>query len=843
MDDAPGSSYCCNAKRCSLAAEGCTDEDASNYRSTATVDDGSCFYADDGCVVAQTTFQYAELGLAGFDYTPENFEELGYHSENCGQVGRADSGVTDYNANLAGKSGQFLVIADSDMLCMIHFDQVNIPGIYPGLQKLYLQFDLFVGETRWESSDQILVTLEIGVEDKQTVVLLDTAGWDIDNFGYSKFGLRKEYWATYSYDLSGVTAAQLSIGLDSNSAAEFIRIGNVRYTTSPCKNYGQCASAMLQKGHACECEGERAPVLTCADYDDQVCCLNATAPAFATFVDNGIVGVFQDRGGDFDFGGCSGNLTALLYAANCGQSQFDQFWFHEELYGSSTAPSIGDVDMAQQANESEPVKYIVVDLAKNTTDEYCADPTLSTSACDAVTLGTDSSASDCEDADPSCVYAEGGAALNATQLAARTCGGYVNATQCGNGTVCVQLANMSSFHAACLPPVYGCMNARATNYNPAAILHNASSCLFQYLVVCESVCSHLYAECGAADETIVTAFGETAQPHIEYCKSLLADSGANTTIYISEEDGCFSGSFSDPGAPATISDPGHPGWEGMYCGYEVAMECLSSPCLNGGTCHDGLQMYTCSCQIPYGLEALILDGDCDSRTGPIIAETQFSESEPGATTFSPTMVQHELPFGNVGCVYSTDYGVTATGEFRVRMPLRLCSVHFEAVALEPFYRDPCPNGTLADDGVNCTSSNATASARNATNTTAAPTIFNVQLNLFVPSTTWETNDYIHIVADVGEPEPVVLFSTQGVDLDNCTAVAEACARYVPMTSYTDPETEKVTQSFWGSTFFCDPDEELVPTCLVENSWCVAVAFRRLHMSTDLARALSGAGPR
>jgi len=197
----------------------------------------------------------------------------------------------------------------------------------------------------------------------------------------------------------------------------------------------------------------------------------------------------------------------------------------------------------------------------------------------------------------------------------------------------------------------------------------------------------------------------------------------------------------------------------------------------------------------------------------------------------------------VGCVYSTDYGVTATGEFRVRMPLRLCSVHFEAVALEPFYRDPCPNGTLADDGVNCTSSNATASARNATNTTAAPTIFNVQLNLFVPSTTWETNDYIRIVADVGEPEAVVLFSTQGVDLDNCTAVAEACARYVPMTQYTDPETEKVTQSFWGSTFFCDPDEELVPTCLVENSWCVAVAFRRLHMSTDLARALSGAGPR
>jgi hypothetical protein len=291
--------------------------------------------------------------------------------------------------------------------------------------------------------------------------------------------------------------------------------------------------------------------------------------------------------------------------------------------------------------------------------------------------------------------------------------------------------------------------------------------------------------------------------------------------------------------------------------------------------------------IPFGLESLILDGNCDSRTGPIVAETQFAEAMPGTTTFVPNMVQHELPFSHSGCEFSPDYGIMSSENFRIRMPLRLCSVHFAMVALEPFYPDPCPNGTLAADGVNCTSEGPTctgtatevpasctgtasdgtttcdlddstdgsaacaagctetaattpacdldeatdssaecpdgctdsrleAEHMNATNATATPTTFNVQLNVFVPSTTWEINDYIHIVAEVGS-DTVTLFSTQGVDLDNCTAVAETCAKYVPMTSYVDPKTEKISHFFWGTTFHCDA-EGTIPTCLRENAW-------------------------
>ena len=434
------------------------------------------------------------------------------------------------------------------------------------------------------------------------------------------------------------------------------------------------------------------------------------------------------------------------------------------------------------------------------------------------------------------------------------------------------------------------MNPRAANYDPTAIFHNESRCLFEYLVVCESLCRSIYTNCGAADSEIFAQYeGSTA--HILYCIDLLEGgldgTAANSSIYISDEEGCFSGSLSDPGAPVSLTDPGHPGWEGMYCGYEVAEECESNPCLNGGMCHDGLQTYTCACLIPFGLESLILDGNCDSRTGPIVAETQFAEAMPGTTTFVPNMVQHELPFSHSGCEFSPDYGIMASENFRIRMPLRLCSVHFAMVALEPFYPDPCPNGTLAADGVNCTSEGPTctgtatevpasctgtasdgtttcdlddstdgsaacaagctetaattpacdldeatdssaecpdgctdsrleAEHMNATNATATPTTFNVQLNVFVPSTTWEINDYIHIVAEVGS-DTVTLFSTQGVDLDNCTAVAETCAKYVPMTSYVDPKTEKISHFFWGTTFHCDA-EGTIPTCLRENAW-------------------------
>ena len=81
---------------------------------------------------------------------------------------------------------------------------------------------------------------------------------------------------------------------------------------------------------------------------------------------------------------------------------------------------------------------------------------------------------------------------------------------------------------------------------------------------------------------------------------------------------------------------GHTGFEGMYCGYVVTEECQSSPCLNGGTCSDGLQMYTCQCNVPTGLESLILDGNCDSRTGPIFESSFFSEPRTGPSTPPPS---------------------------------------------------------------------------------------------------------------------------------------------------------------------------------------------------------------
>ena len=63
----------------------------------------------------------------------------------------------------------------------------------------------------------------------------------------------------------------------------------------------------------------------------------------------------------------------------------------------------------------------------------------------------------------------------------------------------------------------------------------------------------------------------------------------------------------------------------------------------------------------------------------------------------------------------------------------------------------------------------------------------------------------------------MLFSTQGNDIDNCTAMAVACEDYVSMSSYTDPKTEKTRRFFWGSTQYCDAEDE-VPTCVFESQW-------------------------
>ncbi|KAM6953504.1 cubilin [Aplochiton taeniatus] len=50
---------------------------------------------------------------------------------------------------------------------------------------------------------------------------------------------------------------------------------------------------------------------------------------------------------------------------------------------------------------------------------------------------------------------------------------------------------------------------------------------------------------------------------------------------------------------STSTAPGYvcncnPGWEGPTCNQNVN-ECASNPCLNGGTCHDGLNSFSCTC--------------------------------------------------------------------------------------------------------------------------------------------------------------------------------------------------------------------------------------------------------
>ncbi len=774
---------------------------------------------DAGCTVARQNFALATPGLAGFTYSPPNFEALGYHSQGCDLV-HSSSGVrTVGGVNV-------LKIADSDKLCKVVFDQINIPGIYPGLQHLYLTFDLYLSSTRWENTDEVLVQLTVGVEDKVTTTLINTKGYDLDNYARSRFGLLEGQWVSFAYDLSGVTAAQLTIGLDSNSQVEYLEIRNVRFSTLPCKNHGVCVDRMLSpsKGYACECEGARNPVLTCPDFANATCCSAAVQPAFQTFATRNppVQGVFQDRGGAYDFGDCSGNLTAMIYVASCGNdNEFRSRWNHPTPYVQPGTSRTADDGLA--GNQSSTANYTVVDLSSNRSVESCLDLTASTheNPCGAVQLGTAASEDNCQDIS-GCTYTKGGVLLTPRQIAARTCGSYANATNCTGATVCTHRSNETAFYAACRLPVVGCMDSRASNFDPAAIFHVPEICSYRYLVMCASLCNDVYAACSTADPLIMGSFATNQS----YCRHLLA--AVKDPIFISDEVGCFGGY-----TPGTTVDTGHPGWEGMYCGYEVEEECASNPCLNGGTCHDGLQTYTCSCQIPYGLESLILDGDCDSRTGPIVAEAQFSEASAGAISFQPTAIQHELSFGNDGCMFSSDFGVTAQENFMIRSPLTLCSVKLGNVALDDFYFDPCPNGTLAPDGVNCTSiysnnvTNATsmATVMNSTNSTAnatyaaqSATVFNVQVNLFVPSSTWESTDYIQILADVGESKPVILFSTHGYDLDNCSAVAVACSKYVPTTSSIDPKTERETTFFWGSTWYCDA-EKTVPTCINENAWC------------------------
>jgi EGF-like domain len=43
-----------------------------------------------------------------------------------------------------------------------------------------------------------------------------------------------------------------------------------------------------------------------------------------------------------------------------------------------------------------------------------------------------------------------------------------------------------------------------------------------------------------------------------------------------------------------------PGYSGPTCEVNVD-ECAGSPCLNGGTCVDGVNNYTCQCDTRYGI--------------------------------------------------------------------------------------------------------------------------------------------------------------------------------------------------------------------------------------------------
>ncbi|XP_032366699.1 cubilin [Etheostoma spectabile] len=152
----------------------------------------------------------------------------------------------------------------------------------------------------------------------------------------------------------------------------------------------------------------------------------------------------------------------------------------------------------------------------------------------------------------------------------------INNGGCSSTPVVPCLNTMGSFHCGVCPPGYEGDGRTCTQTNICA--SNNGGC-------------HPLATCSSSLGTSLPIC--TCPPG--YTGNGYGPSGCTQTSNICQTNNpCVNGQ-----CVATTSAPGYtcncnPGWQGVHCDQNIN-ECLSNPCLNGGTCTDGINGVTCTC--------------------------------------------------------------------------------------------------------------------------------------------------------------------------------------------------------------------------------------------------------
>jgi Notch-like protein len=76
-----------------------------------------------------------------------------------------------------------------------------------------------------------------------------------------------------------------------------------------------------------------------------------------------------------------------------------------------------------------------------------------------------------------------------------------------------------------------------------------------------------------------------------------------------------------------------PGWTGVECETNID-DCSPNPCMNGGTCSDGVDQYTCTCPGGYaGTNCEVKDSDADGYTADVDCDDSNPDVFPGQTAY------------------------------------------------------------------------------------------------------------------------------------------------------------------------------------------------------------------
>ncbi len=161
-----------------------------------------------------------EIGFDAFFFTAGNND--GLCDPDASGVCQGDFfGVTDFtgvvSAFIDGTQGY--LFQDGDGTVVLTFDEVTLQGVAPTLQLFY-----FLRSTGWETSDSLVIWVELTGGAQSRIDLLNTKGSDIDDLSI------EGSWIELSQNLTGYTTATLKVSFTSNASDEALYLDNIAFS-------------------------------------------------------------------------------------------------------------------------------------------------------------------------------------------------------------------------------------------------------------------------------------------------------------------------------------------------------------------------------------------------------------------------------------------------------------------------------------------------------------------------------------------------------------------------------------------------------------------------------------